>query len=191
MATTNPESDPRRQEWATPPEFIDWITSTILPVYSHSETDSVFTLDVCATADNRVVQRFIGPPHSPSHPDMVAVDGLSPAANWLSAGFAWCNPGYASVLPWFIKAREQAAQGARICVLTHAQHSTQWHRYAHAAATAVWLINPRINFIPAPGITSSQNNKDNVLWVFTPVRPAAGAAYMYPDAWRRGANNHE
>lgn len=185
MATTNPDSDPRRQEWATPPEFLDWVRSKVLPLYGGRD----FTLDVCATSQNRVTQYFIGPPDHPNHSDLVGRDGLSPDVPWTCSDFAWCNPGYALVMPWMMKACEQARMGNRICVLTHAQHSTKWHEFAHTAATAVYLINPRINFIPAAGITSSQNNKDNVLWVFTPVRPAAGAAYIYPELWRKRAKS--
>lgn len=177
-----------RQTWVTPPAFMDWMTMEVLPWFGCTH----FTLDVCATADNARAPYFIGPPGHPMADGLLALDGLAEETPWdwegHPCGAGWCNPGYKVILPWAMKAVEQALRSKRFYFfLTHNQHSTDWYRYINTWATAKIEVNPRIAFLPPPGVKASQPSKDNYVFVFDPENLGHGkrpARNIYPAPWR-------
>lgn len=176
-------TDQRRQEWSTPDDFMMWVRHNVLPLYGQER----FALDLCATEDNRKAPWFIGPPGTGQCVGLVGIDALIPHPEIRVDGLdgaAWCNPGYKKIAPWIDVCADFARRGMVVLLLTHAQHSTAWHRQAMRTATSLWFINPRINFVPAEGIEPSSNSKDSLLWVFCPGDLGHGAHMMYPAPWR-------
>jgi hypothetical protein len=167
------------QNWATPPTFIEWCEREVLPTYGYSE----FGLDACATPENCKAPRFLAPVESDlcMGPGCIGVNGLY--ASWANYGAVWCNPGFSACAQWLDKAASEAERGTTSVVLTHACHGARWFRTRLAKANAVWLINPRINFLPPEDVEPSSNNRDSYLWVFSGrCRPVQ--QFVYPNAWR-------
>lgn len=167
------------QNWATPPAFIAWCEREVLPTYGYSE----FGLDACATPENCKAPRFLAPVESDlcMGPGCIGINGLD--ASWANYGAVWCNPGFSACAQWLDKAAAEAERGTTSVVLTHACHGARWFRTRLAKANAVWLINPRINFLPPEDVEPSSNNRDSYLWVFSGrCRPVQ--QFVYPNAWR-------
>lgn len=138
-----------RDSWTTPPDF--WAAV-------NGRFD--FTLDACATAFNSKCQMYWSP----------EVDALS--FEWSKmAGFhrtIWCNPGFSNLTPWMLRAAGAARGNCTVCVLSHASHTARWAQYALEHATELWLVCPRIQFVAPEGIKQTSNNRDSMLWIFTP-----------------------
>jgi hypothetical protein len=167
------------QNWATPHAFIQWVEREILPTYGFAE----FGLDACAEAHNAKAPRFLAPPSNDQTlgPNCAGINGLN--ASWANYGAVWCNPGFSACCPWLDKAAAEADQGVTSLVLTHACHGARWFRSRLAAATAIYLINPRINFLPPEGVTPSSNNRDSYLWIFD-AQNCSDEKFIYPNSWR-------
>lgn len=145
-------TDPR-QEWRTPQEFLEAVRREYGPI----------TIDVAASAENAVCERFIDR----------AADGLrSPwfSGDSLTSQIAWCNPGFSSMPLWIAKACAEtkgASPSPRIAlVLGLCAPSTEWWRTMIQHAAAVRLLAPRIQFDPAPGVKRSSNPRECALFVF-------------------------
>lgn len=135
-----------RDCWETPADFWQAVNARFQ-----------FTLDVCATEANTKCRLFISPEE----------DALKPERIW-DACHAWCNPGFSNLMPWMQKAEQQARQGTTTAVLSHASHTARWAQYGMKHATELWLPCPRIQFIAPAGVPQSSNNRDSMLWIFTP-----------------------
>lgn len=167
------------QNWATPPAFIEWCEKEVLPTYGYDR----FSLDACAEPHNTKALRFLAPVESDQcmGPGCVGVNGLN--ASWANYGAVWCNPGFSACAQWLDKAASEAEKGTTSLVLTHACHGARWFGARLAKANAVYLINPRINFLPPEGVEPSSNNRDCYLWVFSGrCRPTQ--KFVYPHPWR-------
>jgi DNA (cytosine-5)-methyltransferase 1 len=136
---------PDRDCWQTPADFFAAVNARFR-----------FNLDVCATAENAKCKDFISPEEN----------ALADWCNWY--GTAWCNPGFSSLTPWMKKAVESTRRGTTVCVLSHASHTAQWAQFAMKHATELWLPCPRIQFVAPAGVPQSSNNRDSMLWIFTP-----------------------
>ena len=166
------------QTWATPPAFIQWCQREVLPVYGFTE----FGLDACAERHNAKAPRFLAPVgyDQGSCLECVGIDGLN--ASWANYGAIWCNPGFSDCAKWLDKAAAEAERGTTSLVLTHACHGAKWFRKRKEQATAIWLINPRINFLPPADVTPTSNTRDSYLWVFSGrCRPVQ--QFVYPNPW--------
>lgn len=159
MSTPDP-----RQCWRTPPEL-----------WAKMNRIWQFDMDAAADAQSALCGLWCGPDHLPDYRD-----GLS--ADWASR--TYCNPGYANVGPWLAKAWREVRQGKceLAVVLTHVSTSTEWFLEAMKADEIIFLW-PRVNFVPAPGVKSSSNNKDNMLSVFRRGIPS-GAPKFSVWNWR-------
>lgn len=116
-----------RQDWCTPPAFLNAVLRLI--------NASAFEWDLAATSENRVAAKFFPP----------EMDSLQ--QNWLIIqDYAWLNPPFYRIEPWVKK----AAQTDRdILVLVPASVGSQWWaRWVHKVA-AVYFIRPRLTFIGA------------------------------------------
>ena len=168
------------QTWATPPAFIQWCERDVLPVYGFSE----FGLDACAEPHNSKAPRFLAPVDGELYMTLgcVGIDGLR--ASWANYGAVWCNPGFSECAKWLDKAAAEAERGVTSLVLTHACHGARWFRKRKEQASAIWLINPRINFLPPEGVTPTSNNRDSYLWVFSGKFCNPVQKFIYPNPWR-------
>ena len=154
------ETNVLRQEWRTPGDFYAVIEAEFHP-----------QVDVAASAENTKCRMFYSE----------EVDALG---NWPWLGatvverdgklvpepikVAWCNPGFNNMLPWLLKAREQADryQGT-VLVLGLLAPSTDWWRKGALLADEIRLVGgKRIQFDPAPGIPRSSNARENALFIF-------------------------
>ena len=178
-----------KQQYSTPDDSFDWVTSTALPVYGHTR----FTLDTCASPWNHKCAEFIAPDGTMPVDGMIGTNGLK--TSWRTDGAAWCNPGFSEVLPWSKWARLEADKGQLSVALTHASHAAKWSQWTiRNGAAACWLINPRINFIEAPqyvqhlfsqGKKPGGNNRDSMLWVFDPKHRGL-CEFIVADPWTQG-----
>lgn len=178
--------NPGYQNWATPDDFFHWCEYYVLPFYDEYE----FTLDACAEFENRKCPDwFCAPGYSGSELGLMGRDGLF--QDWKTSGAVWCNPPYRQCTEWTGKAVRQAILHDQLSVvLTHAAHGAKWHRYAYQNCVALWQINPRINFVPPPGVKPSSNPKDSYLWIFGPERLKCKGdpRIIYPPAWREDSD---
>lgn len=95
----------KRQDWETPPEIFDPLNQ-----------EFGFTLDVCATDDNKKVASFFDKEN----------DGLSKDWN----GVCWMNPPFGTQGKWVKKAYESALGGATVvCLLPSRTNTNWWHDY--------------------------------------------------------------
>jgi len=159
-------SDKPKDCWETPPDFWAWIARNFDP-----------GVDICATKQNAKCALY-----SPFDSN-----------NWpwrtfncveLSNGVIWCNPGYSDLRPWVRRAIEAAHDGYTVLLLTHDNWNAEWFRLAYAHASEVYLLIPRIHFLPAPGVEASTPRNNNMLFVLRPE----GACAMYkmrPIDWTR------
>jgi phage N-6-adenine-methyltransferase len=126
-----------------------------------------FTIDVAATCENRLVERWCGRcahaqtggiPHSPA-----AFDGL--AHDW-SNETVWCNPPYSDVTPWILK----APTARRAVLLLNADPSTEWWSLIDRGAHFVCFLKGRVSF-DGPGALS-RNRKTGELERNSATRPS-------------------
>lgn len=96
----------RSDEWETPQAFFDELNQ-----------EFHFTLDVCATAENRKCLCYIPP----------ELDSLS--RSW--HGRCWLNPPYGrQIAKWVQKAYEESQKGRTVVCLLPARTDTRWfHEY--------------------------------------------------------------
>ena len=146
-----------RQEWETPNDFFFEVAKRWW-----------ITVDVCASHDNKKCEKYI------------SADTDSLAVSWGQGECCWCNPGYRNVQPWLEKAFEEVANHNTTLVLTHAGIAARWFRPALENCYKVFLLSPRINFIPPKGIKKSSNTRDSVLWVFS----KASGAHQKIEYWK-------
>ena len=191
-----------RSEWETPDEFFSVISYLFLP-----------TVDACATARNSKCARYVAPPwhegetreheqHTeprsfnggePQRPRAIGCDLLTlddRDSYRMGQGPIWCNPPYGRVQPWLAKAVTHFRQyRSTWLVLTHAGIGSDWFHAMLGHCAAVWILKPRINFVPPPGLKGQSNPRDSILWIFRPrpeLPPGLGGypAPMYPFDWK-------
>ena len=110
-------------KWATP-----WYFFRALDREFH------FTLDVCADADNRKVDRYFDE----------STDGL--AQDW-TKDICWMNPPYGRVIDkWMAKAAETGRNGGIVVCLVPARTDTRWWREYAMQASEIRLVSGRIKF---------------------------------------------
>lgn len=106
-------------EWETPPEL-----------FAELDKKYHFTLDVAATAENALCERYY----------TKETDGLS--QSWRTDGAVWCNPPYGKdIIKWVRKAYHES-MGCRqqtIVMLIPARVDTRWfHDYVYHKAEIVF-----------------------------------------------------
>lgn len=136
-----------RQEWRTPPEFIQAI-----------QREFRIDIDVAASAENCVVQRHYNKER----------DGLH--QRWFidSVVCAWCNPGFSSIGAWVDKAITEVSlvPWATAILMVLASPSTKWWAQAEQNGAEIRLLAPRVQFLPPPAIVPSSNARENALLIF-------------------------
>ena len=114
-----------RQDWGTPPLFVNWI---------EEEIGVEFTLDAAASAHNAVCEHFY----------TKETDGLN--QTWY--GTVWVNPPFGNELKHWVAKACQEAVNARIFMLIPCRPDTRYfHELIMKNATNIYLIKGRFNFL--------------------------------------------
>lgn len=131
-------------DWETPPDFFKLIDDIF-----H------FTLDPCATAQNKKCQKFYTEQE----------DGLN--KDWQGER-VFCNPPYNAIELWTEKCyNEGEKEHTLVALLTKpATETKRWIKFIMKAKT-VWFISPRINFLKN-GVKPTKNgsNFPSILVIF-------------------------
>jgi len=111
----------KKSDWETPQELFAQLNESF-----H------FTLDVCATPNNKKCNNFFSP----------EVDGLT--KDW--TGVCWMNPPYGREIgKWIKKAYEESLKGAiLVCLLPARTDTSWWHDYVMRGK--VYFIRGRLKF---------------------------------------------
>ena len=144
-----PEQKPgsSRQDWQTPPEFLDAVRMRLLI--------DEFILDAAATDANTVSGRWLTP----------EIDGLSqPWSFDHDPGWTWCNPPYSNLELWTAKAVAEAKQGANVAMLVPASVGANWWRDNVDPYAYKIFLNGRITFVGA----DAPYPKDCALLLYVP-----------------------
>jgi len=113
----------RSDEWETPDDVFRDLNQELGP----------FTLDVCASEENKKVDAFFS----------IKDNGL--IQDW-GGNTCWMNPPYSKVSKWIRKAyNESRKPGTRVVCLVASRTDTRWfHKYCVKAT--VWFIKGRLRF---------------------------------------------
>lgn len=155
-----------RSEWMTPPELWEPLNAIFR-----------FTLDVCASKENSLCRKFFSKEDS----------GLD--ADW-GAHSCWMNPPGDDYVAWLRKASRAPHRGASVVAITNDDTSTDWfHDYALLAAE-IYLLTPRVRFVPVEGIPESSNSSGSHLLVFRPqlITSISPMPRIIPYQWKAVAN---
>lgn len=153
-----------RQDWETPPDFWEALNRIFQ-----------FQIDVCASPHNAKCGRHI---HHDSLRDDVAWCGFQ-------ADRAWCNPGFSDVLPWHVKAFEEAQDSAAslVVVIGIPGASQEWYRFAQTHADEIIDLSPRVHYLAPWPLKQSSNNRESMLFVYrrkvVPTRPATRTLWRW------------
>jgi phage N-6-adenine-methyltransferase len=167
-ALTKDHAKRLRQEWETPPDF--WQALNL--VYE-------FQVDVCASRWNAKCPLFIP----------IDGDALDKHTVWVmeKANRAWCNPGFANVLPWHMKAFEQAQRhpAGLVVVIGIPGASQEWYAFAQQHADEIVDLSPRVDFLAPWPLKQSNNNRESQLFIYrrklVPTRPATRTLWNWRD----------
>ena len=160
------------QQLATPPDF--WAVI-------NAEFD--FQIDVCALAHTAKCNAYYGPDHE----CQCWRDALNASTDWVDSVYqrAWCNPGFAKVLPWHQKAYAEAQKhpSAVVVLIGLPGGSQDWWHFAYNHATQVRTLDDRVQYIPPPGIEDKGNSRESWLFIYRrKVVPCP--AQIVRDDWR-------
>jgi len=137
MATKSIHFQSNSCEWGTPPDFFRKM----------QDKYGSFDLDVCATSDSAMCDRYFDP----------SVDGLK--QDW--GGLCWMNPPYGrGIGTWIKKAFDESQKGAKVvCLIPSRTDTAWWHDYVMPHGK-VEFLRGRIKFIPF-GDNKNVGNKKN------------------------------
>lgn len=162
MAEPKHNKGKSKQDFQTPPEFLDALKS-------HLDIDE-FTIDLAASADNKIAPLYYD----------IANSALVPDHPWQvpdRKGWAFCNPPFANIAPWVEKASFEAQEGAQIAMLLPASVGANWwadwvHNIAH-----VLLLNGRIQFVGA----TDAYPRDCAILLYSRLIPAGYSVWAWKE----------
>ena len=139
--TSTPEAE--KDLWQTPVE-----------IFKALNDEFGFTVDVCASKDNRLCFRYYS-------------EGKSALENEWSDGAHFMNPPYSQTERFLNRASEQAKKNnIDVVALVNANTDTKWFAEAVKSANEVRLLTGRIGFIKASGGKSNGNTKGQCLIIW-------------------------
>ena len=160
-----------RQEWQTPADLWEVL-----------DAEFEFQIDVAAENYNTKCCDFLTP-------DIDAL-GSKPASDWVLGGTyrAFCNPGFANLLPWMMRAHAEAqtSPSAVVVVMGLVSPSTKWWRFCAENASEIRLLSPGVQFEPPTGsdIKSGKNSRENCVVVFRRKMEYSPSARIWTWRWR-------
>lgn len=149
-----------KQDYGTPPEFLAAVRRLLR--IGH------FALDIAASEDNAVAERFYTKEQ----------DAFRHA--WKAAGWSWLNPPFANIGPWVARACKQSRisqGGAHIAVLVPASIGANWWRDYVEGHALVLGLNGRIQFVGA----TDPYPKDCALLLYGPYITGGQRIWTWPD----------
>jgi len=119
-----------KQDYRTPPEFLEAVKQLL--------RIEEFDIDLAASPENAVCPRFY------------TEQDNSLEQPWkVGEGWNWCNPPFAKLEPWVMKAfNEMAGYGAKTAMLVPAAVGANWWRDWVDDMARVYFLNGRLAFIP-------------------------------------------
>jgi phage N-6-adenine-methyltransferase len=149
-----------RSDWRTPPRL-----------FAALDAEFHFTVDVCATRENRLCERYIGPDHH----DARFCDAL--LGKWGFAETCFMNPPYSrdegiDIAPFIAKAYDEAELNTVVALVPARTDTRWWHAYV-MRADEVRLIPHRIRFFRPNGIEADSAGFPSavVIWSAAHRRP--------------------
>jgi site-specific DNA-methyltransferase (adenine-specific) len=127
-----------RSDWRTP-----------VPLFRELHDEFAFTLDVCASEQNKLCDRYIGPDHR----DPVLRDAI--ACSWGRREVCFMNPPYSRdegilIDPFVAAAHEESTQNLVVALLPSRTDTRWWHTHV-MLADEVRLIPHRVKFCRPDG----------------------------------------
>lgn len=146
-----------RDDWETPAHVFEALNS-----------EFQFTLDVCASRENRKASQFMAGPHKETAETATALDacccGL--CLPWLG-NVCFMNPPYSQALDWVRKAVDAANKGATVVALLPNNTDTKWFQQCWVTADEIRFVAGRIQFEPKG---RSGNTGGSIIVVWWPRR---------------------
>lgn len=147
------------QSWGTPPAFID--------AFRRKFGDIIW--DLAASPHNAVFPQYFTEHENALEQDWAYI------SKELGPGWLWLNPPFADMAPWAAKCAEEARNGARIALLSKVSVA-RWFVDDVAPNARVYLLSPRVKYVPAPGQERGPNGAlrsgadfDSMLSLFGPA----------------------
>lgn len=150
-----------RQDWQTPPEFLEAVKSRLRIVD--------FERDLAASADNTVCPYFFDETDNALVKDW-RITRYEPYSLWF-----WLNPPYADIGPWVAKCVEESQRGAHIACLVPASTGANWWRDHVVNDAYILYLNGRLTFVGADG----PYPKDLALLLYTPFVRSGSATWNW------------
>ncbi|MFD1806236.1 phage N-6-adenine-methyltransferase [Pasteurella oralis] len=138
-----------------------WATPWWLFFFAEYYFDVKFDLDVCASAHNTKVKKYINQEQ----------DTLKTV--W-SGRYCWFNPPYSNPLPFVMRAVEMATLHRKtVVMLLNVDNSTKWFNLCvRNAKEIVYITDKRVPFVHNQTRKAvDQNNKGQMLVLFAPENP--------------------
>lgn len=117
-----------RQDYRTPPALL----AAVRRRFGIRE----FAIDLAASPDNTVAPLFY----------TATDDALVQPWRTKGGGWGWCNPPFAELEPWVMKAAHESKIGAKVLMLVPASIANWWRDWVDGWA-CVLLLNGRITFV--------------------------------------------
>lgn len=147
-----------RSEWMTPPEL-----------FAQIDAVAHFNLDVASSSGNCLCTWGFTKRNSALEND------------WMDRW--WLNPPFTRLSPFMEKAIEQADAGRGGWAIVPASTETEWYRASAEVASDIYMLSPRVSFVPPEGIPESGNGSASHLMVFRPELVKAPPRFI-PWRWK-------
>lgn len=154
-----------RSNWRTPPRL-----------WKPLAEEFGFTIDVCASKDNAIVPRYIGPDHH----DPMLRDAATSA--WGRGEVCWMNPPFSrdegiDIAPFLHAANVESARGNVVVAIVPVRTDTRWWHADVMAADEIRLIPHRVRFLMPDGTESNSAPFPSCIAIW---RPAWNVRGRYP-----------
>lgn len=149
------------QSWGTPPDF----------VAAFQKRFGSIVFDLAASPHNAVARHFFTEAEDALKQDWSYLHKeIARPGEWL-----WLNPPFADMVPWVAKCAEECRKGARIALLSKVSLARWFVDHVEPNAR-VYLLSPRVKYVPAPGNERGPNGAlrtgadfDSMLSLFGPA----------------------
>lgn len=127
-------------EWRTPPFVFDYLNR------QHQ-----FDIDLAATSDNTLCERWYG---------RNSLDAV-----WHHQAYrGFLNPPYSNIDPWLEKARNEAVLGfTTVCLMPAPNGEKVYHKHVFGVASEIMFIEGRLAFIGLDGKPRGGNSRGSVI----------------------------
>lgn len=158
-----------KQDWATPPEFLDAVKARL---------QNDFAFDLAASDDNVVDDGpFWDVKDNALIKDWTAIMPMM-YQNGTSSPWLWLNPPYANLSPWVQKCASESANGAHIACLVPASVGSNWWRDYVVPHAYILFLNGRLKFVGAKDFYP----KDLCLLLYTPFIRSGSATWNWRES---------